>query len=248
MRILTIIAGILLTILGVFSVANAGLSFLSLAFPIGVVLVLVGLVECLVYKRIMQDEENRQWVLIEGLTTFVLGIVVLTGQLAADIAVPVVFGLWCMISGIRGFVVVAQEHSGGEGQGPMEKDIDFYWMVCVSGLNLIAGLYTFFNSRLLGLSVLMMLGIIFAIQGANTIKIGADIRYSKPDLIKTKDEKIADAEAAAQKAHKEAKRAIKKARKARKAAVQAAEEAMEFHEIISQPIGEPAAAEEDREA
>lgn len=82
MRILTIIAGILLTILGVFSVANAGLSFLSLAFPIGVVLVLVGLVECLVYKRIMQDEENRQWVLIEGLTTFVLGIVVLTGQLA----------------------------------------------------------------------------------------------------------------------------------------------------------------------
>lgn len=240
MRIITMTAGILLTILGVFSVANAGLTFLSLAFPIGVVLVFVGIVECFVYKRTMESEENRHWILIEGLTTFVLGIVVLTGQLAADIAVPVVFGLWCMISGIRGFVVVTQE------RGTQEKDVDFYWMVCVSGLNLIAGIYTFFNSRLLGLSVLMMLGIIFVIQGANTIKIGADITYRKPDLIKTKDEKIADAEAAAQEAHKEAKRAIKRARKARNA-VREAEEAMEFHEIISQPIGE-AAAEDSKEA
>ncbi len=70
MRILTIIVGALLTILGVFSVANAGLSFLSLAFPIGVVLIIVGMVECFAYKRTVEDEENRHWVLIEGLTTF----------------------------------------------------------------------------------------------------------------------------------------------------------------------------------
>ena len=94
MRIVTITAGILLVLLGVFSVANAGLSFISLAFPIGVVLVLVGIAESFAYKRTIEDEENRHWVLIDGLTTFILGIVVLTGQLAADIAVPVVFGMW----------------------------------------------------------------------------------------------------------------------------------------------------------
>lgn len=237
MRILTIAGGILLTILGVFSVANAGLSFISLAFPIGAVFIIVGMVECFAYKRTIEDEENRHWILIEGLTTFVLGIVVLTGQLAADIAVPVVFGLWSMISGIRGFVILTQV------QDTQEKDIDFYWMVCVSGLNLIAGVYTFFNSMLLNLSVLMMLGIIFVIQGANTVKIGADITYNKPDLIKTKDEKIADA----QEAHKEAKKAIKKARKARRA-VKAAEEAMVVEDIINQPIGETAESEESQEA
>lgn len=232
MRILTVIAGILLTILGIFSVANAGLSFLSLAFPIGVVLIIVGIVECFAYRRtVAEDEENRHWVLIEGLTTFMLGVVVLAGQLAADIAIPVVFGLWSMISGIRGFVIVTQVEM------KQEKDIDFYWTTCVSGLNLIADIYTFFNSRLLNLSVLMILGIIFVIQGANVIKIGTDIPYSKPDLIKTKDEKIADAEAAAQEARKEMKKAIKKARNAR-SAVKAAEESLEFHEIIAQPIGE----------
>ena len=149
MRILTIIVGALLTILGVFSVANAGLSFLSLAFPIGVVLIIVGMVECFAYKRTVEDEENRHWVLIEGLTTFILGVVVLTGQLAADIAVPVVFGMWSMISGIRGFVIVTQVVE------KKEKDIDFYWTVVVSALNLIVGVYTFFNLMLFHLSCLL---------------------------------------------------------------------------------------------
>lgn len=237
MRIITVIAGILLTFLGVFSIANAGLSFLSLAFPIGITLMLVGLVECFVYKRIRNDVEAGHWVLIDGLTTFILGIVVLTGRLAADIAVPVVFGMWSMISGIRGFSVLAFETD------TKEKNIDFYWAFMVSLLNFAIGVYAFFNSSLLHLSVLMILGICFVVQGANIIKIGFDIVYSKPDLIKTKDEKIAEAEEAAKEAKKEMKKAIKKARKA-KNAVKAAEEAKEFHEIISEPIGETNTQEE----
>lgn len=237
MRIITVIAGILLTFLGVFSIANAGLSFLSLAFPIGIILMLVGLVECFVYKRIRNDVDAGHWVLIDGLTTFILGIVVLTGRLAADIAVPVVFGMWSMISGIRGFSVLAFETD------TKEKNIDFYWAFLTSLLNFAIGVYAFFNSSLLHLSVLMILGICFVVQGANIIKIGFDIVYSKPDLIKTKDEKIAEAEEAAKEAKKEMKKAIKKARKA-KNAVKAAEEAKEFHEIISEPIGETNTQEE----
>lgn len=241
MRIITVIAGILLTILGVFSIASAGLSFLSLAFPIGVCLVFVGLVECFVYKRIREDVDAGHWVLIEGLTTFILGVVVLLGRLAADIAVPVVFGMWIMISGIRGFTVLAFETD------TREKNIDYYWALCVSTLNLGVGIYTFFNTSLLHLSVLTILGICFVIQGANVIKIGFDIVYKKPDLIKTKDEKIAEAEEAAKEARKEAKRAIKEARKARKA-IKEAEAAKEFHEIIRQPIGETNSEEEDKNA
>ncbi len=238
MRIVTVIAGILLTVLGIFSIANAGLSFLSLAFPIGIILMLTGLVECFVYKRIKEDVDAGHWVLIDGLTTFILGIVVLTGRLAADIAVPVVFGMWSMISGIRGFSVLAFETD------TKEKNIDFYWAFIVSFLNFAIGVYAFFNTSLLHLSVLMILGICFVVQGANVIKIGFDIVYSKPDLIKTKDEKIAEAEEAAKEAKREMKKAIDEARKARNA-VKEAEEAKEFHEIISEPIGEPNQQEEN---
>ena len=51
MRIITIIAGAMLAILGIFAVANGGLSFLSLAFPIGLGLLIVGIVECFAYKK-----------------------------------------------------------------------------------------------------------------------------------------------------------------------------------------------------
>lgn len=231
MRILTVIVGLLLTVLGIFCIAGAGLSFISLAFPIGIVLLIVGITECFTYRRTNEDEEKRHWVLIEGLTTFVLGIVVLTGKLAADIAVPVVFGMWSMISGIRELVIMTQVTEREE------KDIDFYWTLIVSLLNFAVGVYTFFNPTMFHLPVLMILGIIFVIQSANVIKIAMDIPYYKPELLKTKDEKIADAEAAAKKARKEAKRAIKKAKNA-KDAVKVAVEAEEFHEIIAEPIGD----------
>ena len=37
----------------------------------------------------------------------------------------------------------------------------------------------------------MMVGLCCAVQGLNVIRIGFDIPYFKPDIIKTKDEKIA---------------------------------------------------------
>lgn len=228
MRILTIIIGALLTIAGFFSLANAGLSFISLAFPIGIILIITGLVECLAYKKTIETPEERHWILIEGLTTFVLGVVVLTGQLAADAAVPVVFGLWSMISGIRGFVVITQQSES------KEKDLDFYWTVTVSALNLIVGLYAFFNTALLQLSVLAILGLCFVVQGVDIVKLAVDTPYRKPDLIKTKDEKIADAEEAAEKAHEEARKAVKEARKAHREIKKVVEESKEFEEIINE--------------
>ena len=106
MRIINMIMGVVLALLGVFSIANAGLTFISMAFPIGVILTIIGITECISYRSRDEDEEDRHWVLIDGLTTFILGIVVLTGQLAADIAVPVIFGMWSMIAGIRYLVII----------------------------------------------------------------------------------------------------------------------------------------------
>ena len=84
------------------------------------------------------------------------------------------------------------------------------------------------------------------VQGANVIKIGIDITYSKPDLIKTKDELVADAEAAADEAKKEMKKAIRKARKA-KNAVKEAEESKEFLDIIAESMGETKNTGEEKE-
>ena len=224
------ICGIALAVLGVFSVANDGLAFLSIAFPVGVVLLFAGLVELFAYKKSTDDEENKHWILTEAYTTFAIGFIVLTGQLVADIVVLAVFGMWNMISGIRGLVVLTQVTD------TRKKDIDFYWTLGVSILNFVVGVYAFFNSVLFHLPVLMILGFCFAMQGANVVKFGIDIPYKKPDVIKTKNELIADAEEAADQAHLDAKEAIKKARLARKIAVNAVTDVKDTEEILNEPI------------
>lgn len=232
MRIVNVIMGVILTLLGVFSIANAGLTFISMAFPIGVILTAIGIAECVSYRSRDEDEEDRHWVLIDGLTTFILGIVVLTGQLAADIAVPVVFGMWSMIAGIRYLVIITHVDI------KEEKNLDFYWTVVVAIFNFVAGLYTFFNTSLFNLSVLMMLGILFIIQGINVIKVGMDTVYRKPDVIKTKEELVAEAERKAEEARAEAKIAVKKARRA-KAAIKEAAEIKVTYDIFNEPVVNP---------
>ena len=230
MRFLTVLTGAILAAAGVMAIANSGLTFLSVAFIVGVVLLFVGLVECFSYKSTKQDEDDKYWLLIEGITTFILGVVVLTGQLAADVAVPVVFGMWIMISGIRVLVLVLRTvYEDGS------KDGNFYWELCVGALNTLVGLYTFFNSVMFRFPVLMILGICFILQAANLLKIGLGIAARKPEIIKTKEEKVAEAEEVAAKAHEAAREAIKAAKEA-KGAVKEAEESKEFHEIIQEPV------------
>lgn len=230
MRVLTIAMGILLAGLGIFSILNAGLAFIALAFPIGLGLMLTGMIECFAYKKAVDDEEDKHWILIEGLTTFFIGIVVISGQVAADIAVPQVFGIWSLISGIRGLVVLL---SMSEKE---EKDANYYWELVTAILAALLGIAAFFNNMLFNWSVLMIVGWIIAVQAAVVIKISFSIAYKKPDLIKSKDEKVRTAKKEAAKAKKEMKLAIKKAREAKEVLKEVEENAQDFHEIIAEPV------------
>lgn len=232
MRIITIIAGALLAVLGIFAVASGGLSFLSLAFPIGLGLLIVGIVECFAYKKAVDDEEDKHWILIEGITTFLLGVVVISGVLAADIAVPAVFGMWSAISGFRGLVVM---FSMKDTVPQEEKDVNYYWDLVTAVLATLLGLAALFNAMLFNLSVLSVVGCIIAVQAAVVIKISFSIAYKKPELIKSKAQKLREAEEAAAQAKTEMKEAIDKVREA-KAVLKEVEEEKEFHEIVAEPV------------
>ena len=232
MRIITIIAGALMALLGITAVASGGLSFLSLAFPIGLVLLIVGIVECFAYKKAVDDEEDKHWILIEGITTLLLGIVVISGVLAADVAVPAVFGMWSAISGIRGLVVM---FSMKDAVPQEEKNVNYYWDLVTAVLATLFGLVAFFNTMLFSMSVLSIVGCIITVQAAVVIKISFSIVYKKPELIKSKAQKLREAEEAAAQAKEEMREAINKAREA-KAVLKEVEEEKEFHEIIAEPV------------
>ena len=206
MRILTMLTGILFMGAGIFLVANEGVTFLSVAFVVGVMFVIAGIVECLSYNSYRGDNVEKSWILNDGLTTFVLGVLILLNKISADAVVPMILGLWVLITGIRNFVH-AWEHI--EDRGSM-----FYDHLIVGLLNIIFGLYVFFDSEIFNLASITMIGLCVIVQGINILHVGATIIIIKPKFIKTKEEMLEAAAAKFEEAHANAKEAIKAAKEA----------------------------------
>lgn len=218
MRILTMLTGILFLGAGIYLVANEGVTFLSVAFIVGLMFVIAGVVECLSYSSYRGDNVERSWILNDGTTTFVLGVLILLNKISADAVVPMILGLWVLITGIRNFVH-AWEHIEERGNA-------FYDHLIIGLLNLIFGLYVFFNGEIFNLASITMIGLCMIVQGVNIIHIGATIRVIKPKFIKTKEEMLEEAAAKFEEAHANAKEAIKAA-KAAQAELKSVEETPE---------------------
>ena len=88
MRIATILMGLLLLATGIWSFANSGVTFLALAFVIGLVMIVEGTIEAgiYIYARSGIRQDNNVWMLTDNVITLLTGILVISGQLAADVA------------------------------------------------------------------------------------------------------------------------------------------------------------------
>ena len=205
MRILTIASGLLMVVSGIFLVANKGITFLSVAFIVGIILLVCGIVECLSYTSFRgEDTQDKTWILIDGTTTFILGALILGSKLSADAVVPMVLGLWVLITGIRNFVRAWERVS--------TRDLTFYEHLIIGALNLIFGLYVFFDKDLFNLASITIVGICLLVQGLNLMLVGGTIVIKKPEFAKTKNEKLKDLEENLEDAHLKVKEAIKHAK------------------------------------
>ena len=79
MRMLTIIGGALMLLTGIFCFINPGQTFLAIAFVIGLVMVLNGLIHICAYmlgRGWNNKGDNNGWILTDALITLLLGILV----------------------------------------------------------------------------------------------------------------------------------------------------------------------------
>ena len=189
MRLLTVISGVLLVATGVFGIANQGVSFLAIAFIIGIVMIFAGTIQASGYiygrytnrealpngddtkpseaqKQYVQTQNNSHgWIMIDGLVTFVLGLLVLSNQLKAEIAIISVFGMWMLTAGIRRMVTSSYIDRN-------KKIQNFYWTFGTGLLNAAAGICAFYNDSLLQLPLATLLGVFFVLQGISTLELG----------------------------------------------------------------------------
>lgn len=171
MRLFKIIAGVILILSGIFCFANPGETFLSIAFLLGCAMLISGVSGVLAYIWISRKKEISNLTLIEGSLTLILGCLVLSNQLLADAAIPVFFGLWVMFSGVLRVVEAMVSKKAGQTAR--------YWILALGSLNVILGIYSFYNSVLFSFSAVMLVGLLFVVQGGNVLMIGIHLPFHK---------------------------------------------------------------------
>ena len=180
MRILTIISGILMILTAAFCFMNPGQTFLVLAFVIGLVMVINGIIHTLAYligRGLHNKGDNNGWILTEALITLVLGILILCNQLVVDAAIPMVFGIWVVVSGI--LRIEACTHINKE-----KKKTNFRTTLITGILAVIVGVFGFINPVMGWLSTAILLGLFMLVQGINVLELGINMPHEKKSYIR----------------------------------------------------------------
>lgn len=180
MRILTVISGVLMVLTGAFCFMNPGQTFLALAFVVGLVMVINGLIHALSYfigRGLHNKGDNNGWILTDALITLLLGILILCNQLVVDAAIPMVFGMWVLVSGI--LRIEAASHINRE-----KKHINFLTTMLTGILTVLVGLFGFINPMVTLLSTVFLLGMFLVVQGINVIELGVNMPHEKKSYVK----------------------------------------------------------------
>ena len=104
LRVLWIVSGVLLIAAGVLSMWNpqAVARFFTVLF--GVVLLLSGLLDIAAFLKCRHAVVGAGWILTDGLLTVLMAVFLLCNQWLAGLAIPVIFCMWILFSGISSVV------------------------------------------------------------------------------------------------------------------------------------------------
>ncbi len=173
MRVLTIAGGILMVATGAFCFINPGQTFMTMAFVIGAVMVINGLIHAVGFilsRGSFGIGDNNGWILIDAILTLLLGILILCNQLTVDIAVPMIFGMWVLVSGLLRFEASTRINR-------QKKPGNFKAALITGVITIVVGLLGFINPFVTYLSVVVLLGFFMIVQGANSIELGINMPH-----------------------------------------------------------------------
>ncbi len=167
MRIVTVITSFILIFMSLWCFLHMGNTYMSVAFLIGVAMILHALGSICSYIGSYKDLQKSSWILADGIATGILGILVLANQLTVDPMIPIFFGIWIMYSGMYRAIVSTQMM--------MSKEGGWGWSLGFALVAIALGVYAFFNNIALALDNVLLIGIIFLVQGINMMTLAANM-------------------------------------------------------------------------
>ena len=209
MRSLMMIASVAMIGAGVFCVANGSAAFLTVAFIIGLVYILMGAIEILMGLRADFDvSENAVSITKDGIIMLIFGLAVITGQITNDTTAQMLFAMWLTIEGVLSFLPDKTDIMHITGEERLAVAIDF--------LMLLAGVYMFFNTTLFGFSVTFLIGVALIILGLRRFTQSFKIEYNRPGFITGNEERLIEAQEEEKRALAKAKEGIREQKNAQR--------------------------------
>ena len=121
--------------------------------------------------------DNNGWILIDALLTLLLGILVLFNQLTVDMAIPMVFGMWVLVSGLLRLEAASRIDR-------QRKPGNFKAALITGVITVVMGLLGFINPFVTYVSIIPILGFFMLIQGINSIELGFNMPHKIKEDVK----------------------------------------------------------------
>ena len=169
MRIVTILSGLFVLGTGIWCFAHPGVPFITIAFVLGIAMMISGLSNILAYVVFRKINPCVSWQFADGLLTAIFASVVLSDTVLTDAMVVLFFGMWIQFSGVLRIMASMDIRS--------KRVTGWYWVLIPGVLNLLAGIYSLFNPLLAGFALVIVIGGIFILQGVNGVVGGIFLKF-----------------------------------------------------------------------
>ena len=163
-RILCIGTGGLLLAMALVVLCNPASVALSLAWLMGLSILAAGGMRVFMFARWRDAVLGAGWVLAEGLFSIMVGLLLLCNQWVAASAVPLLFSMWMLCSGIGGLVRACDLK--------MFALPGWRWQLALGLIKTALGLVSFFQPVVAAVALSIPMGVFFLLQALGLLLEG----------------------------------------------------------------------------
>ncbi len=194
---------------GIFCFANGSAAFISVAFVVGLVFLVMGVVELITGRRASYDTFGDGVNLAtDGSIMAIFGAVILSGQITDDVTAQMLFALWLIIEGVIDVENIVDKYR-------RDAELDNASTILCAAM-LVLGIYAFFNTRLLNVSAIIIVGASLLILGLRRFKMSFELEYNRVGFLAGNEERLQEAEEDERKALANAKEGIREQKAAKR--------------------------------
>ena len=175
-KIVAIIAGILMVIGGMACMLAPGMTYLSLAWIVGVLMIVEGVSTIVAFFAAREVRDVDGWDMLSGIFSLIFGIILVGSnlmQLLADALILQIVSAWIVIRGVIRIAAALRIRKLGK---EMDNEDGFgrrWWVLLVLGvLMIVVGILCFAHPVALAIAIGFYIGFAMCAAGADLVLLG----------------------------------------------------------------------------